>query len=260
MLGRYGATGMVPFTHPGSRCFAPLLVALGSLLASAALASSASAATSASLAERVIETTVASATKAGSVRVTVHFVSGSTTGEVIEDTTRRSGVETVAIGQERVSIVLVDDTAYFAGNTQGLTSYFGFPASTASALSGRWISISKSDPGFTAVTSGLTLSSALKEVTPAGSVSEGRRSVVNRQSTMSISGVSSDGRSRTTLFVARKGKELPVEAVVASGSEKAAPDGDRFVFFGGARSSSGTPRPSTSVPLSTIPPGSPSSG
>jgi hypothetical protein len=255
MLGRYGATGMAPFTHPGPRRVAPLMIGLGLLLASTALVSSASGASTASSAQRTIAAAVASATTAGSVRVTVHFVSGRTAGEVIEDSSRRSGVETVAIGKERVSIVLVDDTAYFAGNAQGLSSYFGFPSSTASALSGQWISISKSDPGFDAVTSGLTLSSALREVTPAGTVSEGRRSVANTQSTVSISGMGSDGRSRITLFVARKGKELPVEAVVASGSAS-----DEIVSFSRWGEQVRTPTPSRSIPLSSIPPGSPSGG
>jgi|GEM_PF-6725874 hypothetical protein len=66
--------------------------------------------------------------------------------------------------------------AYVTGNRQGLLSYMGLPASMATALAGQWISIPPTDRGFTSVISGLTLSSALHEVTPAGSVSQvGRR-------------------------------------------------------------------------------------
>ena len=157
----------------------------------------------------------------GSVHVTVHFFSGNKTGEVVEDSTLQSGVETVAIGQERVSIVLADGNAYVTGNRQGLLSYMGLPASMATALAGQWISIPPSDRGFTSVTSGLTLSSALHQVTPAGSISQGKQKTVNGQSTISVSGTGSTGQARTSLFIATKGNRLPVEAVAATGNGKA---------------------------------------
>jgi len=154
-------------------------LALGSRMrisACSALPGLVGALTTSNSASQLLKTAIASATQHGSVHVTVHFFSGNRTGEVVEDSALQSGVETVAIGQERVSIVLAHGMAYVTGNRQGLLSYMGLPASMATALAGQWISIPPTYRGFTSVISGLTLSSALHEVTPAGSVSQvGRR-------------------------------------------------------------------------------------
>ena len=113
------------------------------------------------------------------------------------------------------------EMAYVTGNRQGLLSYMGLPASMATALAGQWISIPPTDRGFTSVISGLTLSSALHRVTPAGSISQGKQKTVNGQSTISVSGTGSTGQARTSLFIATKGNRLPVEAVAATGNGKA---------------------------------------
>jgi hypothetical protein len=209
-------------------------------------------------ASQPLKTAIASATQHGSVHVTVHFFSGNTAGEVVEDSALQSGVETVAIGQERVSIVLADGMAYVTGNRQGLLSYIGLPASMAAALAGQWISIPPTDRGFTSVTSGLTLSSALHEVTPAGSISQGKQKTVNGQSTISVSGTGSTGQARTSLFIATKGNRLPVEAVAATGNGKAV--SGEIVTFSRWGESVHTPKPPTSVPISSLTTGSASSG
>jgi hypothetical protein len=238
------------------------LIALcaGCLILNASVIAGASAATSSETSEsasQVLKAAIASATHEGSVRVTVHFFSGKTTGELVQDSAQKSGVQTVAIGKERISIVLVGGIAYFAANSEGLISYFGFDKVTASALSGKWISISPTDTGFQSVISGLTLSSALKEVTPTGSILSGKRSTVNRQSTTSLAGTGAVG-GRTTLFVASKGKPLPVEAVASQGSGKS--ESGEIVTFSRWGEKVHTPEPSQSIPISTLSSGTSGTG
>ena len=231
------------------------------LLTSAAFVSSASADTSLRPGEspsQVLKTALASATGEGSVRITVHFFSGKTTGVLVEDSSRRTAKQTVAIGRERISIILTHGTAYFAGNSPGLTRYFGISPANASALSGRWIAVSASDSGFKDVTAGLTIKSALKEASPLGSVMRGKRRRVDRRPTVSISGTGSANEPQTTLFVATSGKPLPVEAVSSTRSgEKASGEIITFSRWG---ETVHTPTPVDSIPVSALSAGSAASG
>jgi hypothetical protein len=255
----YGAHYMDLSTNNWSRRTALSLLVPACVFPLAVLCPSTSGATKFSnSASQLLKTTIASATQRGSVHVTVHFFSGNKTGEVVEDSALQSGVETVAIGQERVSIVLADGNAYVTGNRQGLLSYMGLPASMATALADQWISIPPTDRGFTSVISGLTLSSALHQVTPAGSISQGKQKTVNGQSTISVSGTGSTGQAKTSLFIATKGARLPVEAVAATGNGKAV--SGEIVTFARWGESVHTPKPATSVPISSLRAGSASSG
>jgi hypothetical protein len=231
------------------------VVLVGSTLVGSAatmfVASGASAASRPDQSPRqILGSAIASGTQKGSVRVTVHFFTGKTTGELVQDSARQSAKQTVAIGKERISIVLSGGTAYFAGNSQGLMKYFGFSAPTAATLSGRWISISPSDSGFGSVTAGLTLASALAEVRPAGSISEGKRKTVNRQPTVSVSGTGSANQARTTLFVASHGKPLPVEAVTSSSNGET--ESGEIVTFSRWGEKVLIPTPTDAVPISSL--------
>jgi hypothetical protein len=255
----YGAPYMNLSTNKWSRRAALSLLVPACVFPLAVLCPSPSGATkSSNSSSQLLKTAIASATQHGSVHVTVHFFSGNKTGEVVEDSALQSGVETVAIAQERVSIVLLDGIAYVTGNRQGLLSYMGLPAAMATALAGQWISIPPTDRGFTSVISGLTLSSALHEVTPAGSISQGKQKTVNGKSTFSVSGTGSTGQARTSLFIATKGNRLPVEAVAATGSGKGV--SGEIVTFSRWGEMVHTPKPAASVPISSLRTGSASSG
>lgn len=204
---------------------------------------------------QILTSAIASAKKAGSVRVTVHFFSGQTTGELVQDSARASAEQTVAIGKERVSIVLSKGTVYFSGNTQGLVNYFGLTKAVATTLADRWISASSSDSAFPSLVAGLTLSSALKEVSPTGSVVKGKRRTVDGQTTTSLSGTGPAGVARVTLFVAAHGKSLPVEAVGSGGSAKKA--SGEIVTFSRWGEAVHVPVPSESIPISTLNAGTP---
>jgi hypothetical protein len=187
---------------------------LGSSLASASSASA--TAPSASSVRQTLERSLDAAKGAGSARITVNFFSGSTTGKVVQDSSADSGEQTVAIGKELASVVLVGGVAYISGNRQGMTSYFGLPANLAPTLAGRWISVPHSDPAFRAITANVTLASALDNVTPGRPLTMGKRSTVNGQSVKSIAGAAPGGGGRLVLFFAAHGRSLPVEAAESS--------------------------------------------
>jgi hypothetical protein len=169
---------------------------------------------------KVVAEAAASGIKAGSARVTVQYVTKGLSGKIVEDSTASSGTETIAIGNERVSILLTGGTVYILSNDQGLTSYFGFPSSAASAFSDRWISIKSTDKGYQELVSDVALSSAIKAATPTGVLMNGNKATLSGQAVDSISGAGPTGQAKMVLFVASKGTHLPVEAVVSSGSAK----------------------------------------
>ncbi|HVA07130.1 MAG TPA: hypothetical protein VNG12_10355 [Acidimicrobiales bacterium] len=201
-------------------------------------------------ASQELQAATAAANSEGSVRITVHFFSGHSTGELVQDTGLSTGVQTVAIGKERISIVLIKGVAYFSGNNQGLTKYFGLPQTLASRLSGRWISVTAADSGYQSIINGLTLSSAIKEVAPTGTIALGKRSKVNGQSTVSVVGLASGGTTRITLFVAASGKPLPVEAA-SSGGTGTQKSGE-IIAFSRWGEKVHVPRPTRTIPISSL--------
>jgi carbonic anhydrase/acetyltransferase-like protein (isoleucine patch superfamily) len=193
---------------------------------------------------------LSAATHAGSAHITVEFFSGTTTGRVVQDSSARSGKQTVSIGKELASVVLVGHSAYISGNRTGLTSFFGLPSAMLPGLVGHWASVQPSDAVYSEVTANVTLASALKNVTPQGTLVEGKRSKVHGQQVKSISGEVPGGGGRLILFVTTKGKPLPVEAVETSGSGTTA-KGEIVTFSHWGEKVHVSP-PSQSVPFSAL--------
>jgi hypothetical protein len=233
----------------------------GCMLATIAMAAGANGATPhqpSGTGNQILKSAIATAQEVGSVRVTVHFFSGKTTGELVQDSARASAEQTVAIGNERVSIVLSANTVYFSGNTQGLVHYFGLTTAVATTLANQWVSASPSDSAFPSLAAGLTLSSALGEVSPTGSIVKGKPQTVDGQPTTSLSGTGPAGITRLTLFVAAHGRSLPVEAVGSSSSAQKV--SGEIVTFSRWGEPVHVPVPSKSIPISTLSAGSPTAG
>jgi hypothetical protein len=226
---------------------------LGSMVASAAAGAS-----SRGSPKQTLERALTAATKAGSVRITVQFFSGSTTGKVVQDSSQDSGEQTVAIGDERTSVVLLGGQAFISGNRQGMTSYFGLPSSLAPSLAGRWISLQPTDAAFESVTATVSLPAALAEVTPSGPVVAGKQEKVAGQQVRSISGEAPGGAGRLTIFVAATSPSLPVEAVESSRSGETAKG--EIVTFSRWGERLNVPTPSPAIPISTLEAASSASG
>jgi hypothetical protein len=192
----------------------------------------------------------ASATKVGSARVTVQYVSKGTSGRIVEDSTATSGSETIVIGKERVSILFTAGTVYVLSNNQGLTSYFGFPSAAAASFSDRWISIQSNDKGYQELVSDVALTSAIKAATPTGVLMRGRSTRLSGKAVDSISGAGPTGQAKMILFLASRGSHLPVEAVVSSGSAKKG-SGEIITFSHWGERVKVLP-PSGATPISTL--------
>ena len=250
ILVSYGAAAMTRSARQKTQQIAAILLALGCVAWGTATAAGAATPQSSNSADRELKATVASARAEGSVRLTVHFFSGKTTGELIEDSGRQSGVETVAIGKERVSIILLNGMAYFSGNAAGLTSYFGLPKVLTSTIAGRWVSVSSTNSGFSSVVAGLTLASALKEASPTGSITEGKMKKVRGQLTASISGTGTATAPPTILFISAQGKHLPVEAVASRTSGELV--SGEIATFSRWGEKVHVPTPSNAIPITSL--------
>ncbi len=201
---------------------------------------------------------IAAATRTGSARITVQFFTGSTSGKVVQDSTLHTGKQTTAIKKEVVSVLLVGGAAYISGNNKGLTSYFGMPSSLASTLDGKWVSIQPTDSSFQSITANVDLTSALANVTPAGTLVAGKRSKVNGRQVRSIAGTAPGNAGRLTLFVAANKQALPVAAVESNGSGKSATG--EIVTFTRWGEGVQVAAPRTAIPLSAIDAASSASG
>jgi hypothetical protein len=206
-------------------------------------------------ADVLLKSAISAATRAGSVRVTVHFFSGKTTGVLVQDSSQDSGEQTVAIGKERGSVVLRNGTVYFSGNRSGLVNYFGMTEAVASTLSNRWVSATSADSSYAALTAGLTLSSALKEVSPTAHIVTGRTRTIHGDATTSVSGTVPAGLAQVSLFIAKKGRPLPVEAVGSEGTKTGSSSGE-IVAFSRWGETVHVPQPTDSVPISVLAAGS----
>jgi hypothetical protein len=118
--------------------------------------------------------------------------------------------------------------------------------------------VQPTDAAFQSVSANVSLTSALANVTPSGTVVAGKRSKVDQQWVNSISGEAPGGRQRLTLFVAANKRALPVEAVESAGSGKSATG--EIVTFTRWGEKVHVPTPSGALPLSAIQAASSASG
>jgi len=162
----------------------------------------------------------ADATHAGSVHVAVKFVSNGQSGDLVVDSAAASGQETLKFGKQVVGIVLVNGVVYITGNSQGLTSYFGLPTSSGTALSGRWIAFDSGDAGYQTFLSDVALTSVLKSVIPTGTLVKEKTTSLLGKNVIAVAGKGPAGEARGVLFLQSKGARLPVEAVISNGSGK----------------------------------------
>jgi hypothetical protein len=197
-----------------------------------------------------LATATAEATHAGSVHVAVKFVSNGQTGNVVVDSTASSGQETLTYGKQIVGIVLVNGVVYITGNSQGLVSYFGLPASSGTALSGRWIAFDSSDNGYQTFLSDVALASVLKSVTPTGTLVKEKSSRLLGKKVIAVAGKGPAGEDRGVLFLQSKGNTLPVEAVISNGSGKNA--AGEIVTFSRWGEKVDPAVPTGAIPISTL--------
>lgn len=141
-----------------------LCVAVGALLAVSLGGQSAPAvAATADTPMQLLHTAFRDAAARGSVRESESVSTAKSAITFSDDVGRGEGTQDIYIaGEGETKVVVLDGTAYFVGESQAvLIHYFGFSASLASQLRGRWIGVPHSNRAYATVASDATFSSAI---------------------------------------------------------------------------------------------------
>jgi hypothetical protein len=111
--------------------------------------------------------------------------------------------------------MVVAGIAYAKGDATAVVDYFGFPAADAARLAGQWIALKPTDQGFSDVSEGVTLASALNEDTLTGPYHVGAATVVDGERVVPIGvnvAATGGGPSASgTLYVTPGSATVPVE-------------------------------------------------
>jgi len=233
---------------------------LGTVLSAAAPAAAAAPRTSRpSAAQSLLASSLAVAGRQSSV----HFVATSTVGtrsiRIVANASPSAGTQTVTIRVSKKTGTItgryVDDAVYFRGNTVGLESYLGMPASIAPTYAGRWISFTSSDQGYSSIAASMTLKSAVAQISVAAPITAGGRTTVGGTPARSVRGtttaLSSKGKhGSATLYVAATGSPLPL-VYQGTGMQSKQKETGKVVFTQWGRSVRPV-APSGAVPASSI--------
>jgi hypothetical protein len=135
-----------------------------------------------------------------------------------QDSGLLDGRQTVTIGTEHATVVVMNGVAYVNADAPALHDYLGLSSSSAS-FAGKWLSIRPTDNQYVAVTAGVTLGDALKRDTIGppfainAAVLDGRRIYAIRGTAQTAGGA----RVSATLSVPVSGTVLPVAFEVTDG-------------------------------------------
>ncbi|MGH9019661.1 MAG: hypothetical protein ACRDV0_01400 [Acidimicrobiales bacterium] len=115
------------------------------------------------------------------------------------------------------TVRLVKNVAYLYGDSSILTTYMGFSKTQAKKHANQWIAIESNNADFIAVTSGLTLSTAMTELSLSPPVTQLANRVVNGESVIVLKGKTPTSGSSTSfseVLLADAKTLLPVKASV----------------------------------------------
>jgi len=150
------------------------------------------------------------------------------------DITNTGGTEVVHIARlGDADVILIGSQAYLRSTRAALGQLYKFPAPAAEQAAGRWISFARStSSAFLNLVDGLTLPSALYDVTPQGALTETTPTKINGQAVIGIRGKAptSYGFPTLTLYVSRSNSPVPVAA--SYGGVKGTTAGDSFSRWG----------------------------
>ena len=113
----------------------------------------------------ILEKVVAATSTAGPVHVNVNIRAGSRSVTYSDDSLPGSGRQVITISNGGHAVVLVlNEIGYVRANSVALRTFFGLPAEVAARFAGRWISFKQGQPGYQAVTAGVTVAGVISEL------------------------------------------------------------------------------------------------
>jgi hypothetical protein len=133
-----------------------------------------------------------------------------------------AGHERIVLPFATIKVILTGGAGYLRSSTAaGLVQFAGWPAALAKHYAGRWLRYPASNREFTAVTSGLTLSSALDPLAPSGKPVTGASVVLHGHRVTPITGAPAGDATFTkaTMYVTQSSDPLPFR-VTAVGAGK----------------------------------------
>jgi len=163
---------------------------------------------------QLLRSAFADDTARGSFHFAASTVQAGKTVTFSDDVALDEGRQIVTIsGGARFSALVVAGVAYMSGNETALVDYFGFSAAVAREVGERWISVPRSSSAYADVAGGVTVSSALAQITPAGTLTETAPTTLDGQAVIGVSGrlpAAYGQPGSMTTYVIRGSSPLPV--------------------------------------------------
>jgi hypothetical protein len=154
----------------------------------------------------------------GWAHVDVMTTNGGVTTVLSTDLGPAGGHQVVTVKGAHAEALLVGGVAYARGDAATVTSYFGLPTADTT-VGGQWVSLLPNDRGYSGVSIGMNLSSALTEYALTAPYRVGAPTVVGGQQVVPISGIVSQvGKGPSglgTLYITPGAATLPVELDIA---------------------------------------------
>ena len=133
------------------------------------------------------------------------------------------GSQHIVVDGAHTSVRLVDGDAYFTADKAALIHYYGFPEARAGQLAGQWLQLSPGNKAYDDVAGGITMASALKELSMTGPLR--LLPAVQRNGRLEFGivgkpvGKHFSSKATATLWVAADGSLLPVEFIASDGPD-----------------------------------------
>jgi hypothetical protein len=201
-------------------------------------------------AAQILSKALAAAQAAGSVHFAGTNKSSTGTSNYSQNAAPDLGTQVITTSSGgRVNIRMVAGVGYLRGNVTALSQIF--PGKAVSQFAGRWIATRPGDPGYTDVTVGVTLASALAEFTPDQPLTKTGPMTLDGQSVIGVKGVASASGSvpkgqPVTLYVMAAGRPLPVSFQGGNGADQST------ISFSQWGETVHTAAPANPVPISSV--------
>jgi hypothetical protein len=205
--------------------------------------------------DEILTAAMAAANKAGTAHYNLTAAQGTQTQTVTGDASQTEGQQSILLGSQQITVILVNNVAYVQGNAGGLQSAMGFSASAASRYAGKWIAVHPSDSVYKSIEQAVTLKGTLQQLGPSAPLTLTDPTSANGHQVIGVKGnlpnaATSGVTGTSTLYVSTTEPILP-QTLSATAS-----NGTQHVTDTGTFSRWGQPlhlaAPTASVPLSTI--------
>jgi hypothetical protein len=199
-------------SRAAARAAAALACAAVATVALAVAASSPAAAPA--TAAQLVRTAVADAKAMGSVHITASLHATGRSGTLTSDVARTEGRQDFAFSSgAQAHVLLLDQLVFFSGNRAAMLHYFDLPTAVVREVGDHWVSVPPTNAGYAMLAAGVTLPSALAEITPTGRLTETAPLRIDGAAAIGIRGqapAASGGHGTEVMYVTRGGRPLPL--------------------------------------------------